>query len=200
MACRQAIIWTSAGLLSTGPLVTNCSEILIKPQHFPFKKLRLKMSSAKWRPFCIGLNELRGQGIAEGLKAYCTSSRKEVESIDIYDDVIKWKHFPRYWPFSREIHRSPVNSPHKSQWRVALMFSFIYSWTNGWANNDEAGNLRRHHAHCDVTLMILEKTGNESRCTYTIAFFGFVMIWYCPILHIFPMSLWLSHNRITVTS
>ena len=40
----------------------------------------------------------------------------------LYDDVIKWKHFPRYWPFVRGIHRSPVNSPHKGQWRGALMF------------------------------------------------------------------------------
>ena len=39
-----------------------------------------------------------------------------------HDDVIKWKHFPRYWPFVRGIHRSPVNSPHKGQWRGALMF------------------------------------------------------------------------------
>ena len=43
----------------------------------------------------------------------------------IHDDVIKWKHFPRYWPFVRGIHRSPVNSPHKGQWRGALMFSLI---------------------------------------------------------------------------
>ena len=41
-----------------------------------------------------------------------------------HDDVIKWKHFPRYWPFVRGIHRSPVNSPHKDQWRGALMFFF----------------------------------------------------------------------------
>ena len=40
-------------------------------------------------------------------------------------DVIKWKHLQRYWPFVRGIHRSPVNSPHKSQWRGALMFSLI---------------------------------------------------------------------------
>ena len=33
-----------------------------------------------------------------------------------HDDVIKWKHFPPYWPFVRGIHRSPVNSPHKGQW------------------------------------------------------------------------------------
>ena len=42
-----------------------------------------------------------------------------------HDDVINWKHFPRYWPFVRGIHRSPVNSPHKDQWRGALMFSLI---------------------------------------------------------------------------
>ena len=37
-----------------------------------------------------------------------------------HDDVIKWKHLPRYWPFVREIHRSQVNSPHKGQWRGAV--------------------------------------------------------------------------------
>ena len=42
-----------------------------------------------------------------------------------HDDVIKWKHFPRYWPFLRGIHRPPVNFPHKGQWRGALMFSLI---------------------------------------------------------------------------
>ena len=46
-----------------------------------------------------------------------------VEVEYIHDDAIKWKHFPRYWPFVRGIHRSPVNSPHKGQWRGALMFS-----------------------------------------------------------------------------
>ena len=44
---------------------------------------------------------------------------------NMHDDVIKWKHFPRYWPFVRGIHRSPVNSPHKGQWRGALKFSLI---------------------------------------------------------------------------
>ena len=45
-----------------------------------------------------------------------------------HDDVIKWKHFPRYWSFVRGIHRSSVNSPHKGQWGGALMFSFICAW------------------------------------------------------------------------
>ena len=42
-----------------------------------------------------------------------------------HDDVIKWQHFPRHRPFVRWIHRSPVNSPHKGQWRGALIFSLI---------------------------------------------------------------------------
>ena len=72
-----------------------------------------------------------------------------------HDDVIKWKHSPRYWPFVRGIHRSPVNSPHKGQWRGALMYSLICAWMNGWVNNREAGDLRRHRAHYDVTVMKL---------------------------------------------
>ena len=55
----------------------------------------------------------------------------------VHDDVIKWKHFPRYWPFVREFHRSPVNSTHKGQWLGALMCSFICVLINGWANNRE---------------------------------------------------------------
>ena len=57
-----------------------------------------------------------------------------------HDDVIKWKHLPRYWPFVWGIHRSPVNSPHKHQWRRALMFSLICAWINGWESNREAGD------------------------------------------------------------
>ena len=56
----------------------------------------------------------------------------------LHDDVINWKHFPRYWPFVRGIHRSPVNSLHKGQWRGALMFSLICAWINGSVNNHEA--------------------------------------------------------------
>ena len=71
-----------------------------------------------------------------------------------HDDVIKWKHFPRCWPFVRGIHRSPVNSTRTGQWRGALMLSFICVSISGWVNNHEAGDLRRHHAHYDVTVII----------------------------------------------
>ena len=56
---RQANIWTNAGILLIGPLGTNFIEILIRIQTFSFKKMHLKMSSAKWRPFCLGLNVFR---------------------------------------------------------------------------------------------------------------------------------------------
>ena len=74
-----------------------------------------------------------------------------------HDDFIKWKHFPRYWPFVQGIHRSTVNSPHKGQWRGALMFPLICAWIKGWVNNREAGDLRRSHAHYDVTVMKASK-------------------------------------------
>ena len=68
-----------------------------------------------------------------------------------YDDVIKWKHFPRYWPFVWGIHRSLVNSPHKGQWCGALMFFFYLrlnrrlskqSW--GWWFEMPSRSLWRH--------------------------------------------------------
>ena len=68
-----------------------------------------------------------------------------------HDDVIKWKHFPRNWSFVRG-----MNSPHKGQWCGALMFSLICVWINGWVNNREAGDLRRHRGHYDdVNVMLV---------------------------------------------
>ena len=72
----------------------------------------------------------------------------------VHDDVIKWKHFPRYWPFVQGIHRASANSPHKGQWQGALMFSFIcalnkqlskQSW--GWWFETPSHSLWRH---CNV--------------------------------------------------
>ena len=81
-----------------------------------------------------------------------------------HDDVIKWKHFPRYWPFVRGIHRSPVNSPHKGQRRGALMFSLISARINGWVNNREAGDLRRIRRHYDVAVTYMAFQRPCSKC------------------------------------
>ena len=66
-----------------------------------------------------------------------------------HDDVMKWKHFPRYWPFVWGIHRSPE------------LWCFLWAapWINCWVNNRVAGDLKRHRAHYDVIVMI---------CLYTI--------------------------------
>ena len=74
----------------------------------------------------------------------------------IHDDVVKWKHSLHHWPFVRGIHRWPVNSPHKGQWRRALMFSLICAWTNSWANNREADDLRRYY-NCHCNLLVFGK-------------------------------------------
>ena len=76
--------------------------------------------------------------------------------------------FPRYWPFARGIHRSPVNFPHKGQRRGALMFSLIWARINGWVNNREAGDLRRYIAHYDVIVMNCVKIPRQ-RCMALIA-------------------------------
>ena len=85
----------------------------------------------------------------------------------LHDDVIKWKHFPRYWPVVRGIHRSPVNSPHKGQWRGALIFSLICAWMNDYVNNCEVGDLRRHIAHYGVTVMCENSFGDIASCSET---------------------------------
>ena len=63
-----------------------------------------------------------------------------------HDDIIKWKFFPRYWPFVRGFpgHRWILPS--------------ICAWINGWVNNREAGDLQRYRAHYDVTVMMISKT------------------------------------------
>ena len=90
-----------------------------------------------------------------------------------HDDVIEWKHYPRYWPFVRGIHRSPVNSSHKGQWREALIFSFICALINNWVNNREPGDLRRYRAHYDVIVMVREKSCNtwQQRVFSTMGYF-----------------------------
>ena len=56
-----------------------------------------------------------------------------------HDDVIKWKHFPRNWPFVPGNYRSPVNSPHKGQWRGALIFSVILPLNKRLSKQSQGG-------------------------------------------------------------
>ena len=100
---------------------------------------------------------------------------KEVPTLTIlydHDDVIKWKHFPRDWPFLRGIRRSPVNSTYKGQWRGHLMFSLVCNWikvlwdvielimTSLWCF--KRWHIRRHNGHVEST----------SRCHHFILLFN----------------------------
>ena len=124
-------------------------------------KLSRYTSLRSWRCVCRWPKAVISWGICrhndgQAMTSYVSlmdTSRPSPLSYHIHGYVIEWKHFPRYWLFVRWIHRSPVNSPHKGQWRGALMFSFICAWMDDWVNNREAGDLRRHRAHYDVTLM-----------------------------------------------
>ena len=85
-------------------------------------------------------------------------SKQQIWQVHHYVTKLWWRHqmetFPRHWPFARGIHRWPVNSSHKGQWRGAVMFSLICTWINGWVNDLEADDLRRHCTHYDVIVMI----------------------------------------------
>ena len=122
-----------------------------------------KHQSSAWLTFVRGIHRwplTKGQyrgtilylmmssGIPEGIPALDYLNDNWV--IIGHGDVIKWKHFLHYW----RIHRSAVNSPHKGQWRRALMFSLIRASISGWVSNREAVDLRRHRAHNDVIVMV----------------------------------------------
>ena len=93
---------------------------------------------------------------------------KDPPKPDNHDDVIKWKHFPRYWPFAWGIHRSPINSPYKGQWRGTLMFSLICARINCWVHSREAGDLRHHHTHYDVIVVISKTIKTQQKCMHNL--------------------------------
>ena len=166
-ATRRAFDIT-VGVLIASPLLPSCARVLGRVLACRRLDLVLQLSlhvtlcqegvldGSSWgRLFfledCIWfLSTLVRQWIDADVGGLADFLLKETTTHDV---VIKWKHFPRYWPFVRGIHRSPVNSPHKGQWRGALMFSSICAYINDWINNREAGDLRRHSAHCDVIVM-----------------------------------------------
>ena len=94
-----------------------------------------------------------GDARSRGIISYI---QKIARTVDL-QQTSWWRHqiepFPCYWHFVRGVHLSPVNSTHRDQWRGALMFSLIHVWKDDWVHNQDAGNLRRHSAHHDVTVM-----------------------------------------------
>ena len=110
---HQTINQSNAGVLVTGPWENIKSYIWFKIQ-LSWYKNKMKTASANWWPFFSTSNVLT-RDFFFGMTI--------IHSVEwVYDDVTKWNHFPRYWPFVRRIHHFP---PHKGQWRGALMFSLI---------------------------------------------------------------------------
>ena len=117
-----------------------------------------------------------------------------------YDDVIKWKHFPRYWSFVREIHRSPLNSAHKSQWGGFLMFSLIcalnkhlskHSW--GWWFKTPSRSLWRHCNECISWECVWDM--NPSYGIYMHAKHAWAYNTYtCTYMHIIYLCTYMNRN------
>ena len=131
---RQAIIWTNAGILLIGPLGTNFSENLIEILTFSFKKMRLKVSSAKWRPFCLGLNVLTS--LRDTHQAYSTKQESFLHwwgcSIQKKHDSFKphWKEYKKFIPENtwffltllRGTHRDQARCPKLAEQSPAIVF------------------------------------------------------------------------------
>ena len=149
----QAIIRPNAGILFIWTLGTDISEILSEIRYFHLRKCTWRCRLRNGRPFVSASmylsrthlfgtwNRCHGTGMAEAL----VISR-------CHEDIIKWKPFPRCWPFVRGNHRSPVDSPHKRQ---------------------RLRRFERHLAHYDVIVMVsFERTNTSAKRVLLLFFFG----------------------------
>ena len=136
----QAIIWTNDGILLIGPLGTNCIGILNEIHRFSFKKIRLKVSSAKWRPLCLGLNVLtkwpdyayfqtRHHWVSHYNDAIMVAMASHITGVwgvwsNVWSSADQIKHQSSApLVFVRGNHRLPVDSPHKGS-VTRIMFPF----------------------------------------------------------------------------
>ena len=87
---RQAIIWTNPGILLIWPLGANFSEIAIGMHLFSFKKMHLKLSSGKWRPFCLGLNVLKHYKNYTDVWLLISSKYQRFHSTKSFENVVIW--------------------------------------------------------------------------------------------------------------
>ena len=101
----------------------------------------------------------------------------------MHDDVIQRKHFSRYWPIVRGIHRSSVNSPHKGRWRGLWCF---LSSEPGRVNNRKSGDLRCHRAHYEVIVMRLLTIHNHT------------IYIQCIVFHLLPFWNWKAAYTIQI--
>ena len=126
----------------------------MKPFRYPDNKVHGANMGPIWGRQDPGGSHVGPMNFAIWIYHGINSTGSWLETYNTYhDDVIKRKHFSRYWPFVQGIHRSLVNSPYKGQWRRGLIFLWSALWINCWVNNREGGDLRCHHVHYDVIVM-----------------------------------------------
>ena len=156
---RQAIIWTNAGILLIGTLRTNFNESLIEYHSFSFKKMHMKnavwkMAAILPRPQCVKAEW--NDYFSREVVAMTIEAIPVLAVVVIFDSLCVsspwWRHQMEIFSASWTGHLCGENSPHKGQWRGALMSSLICDWMNDWVNNREAGDLRRHRGHDNVIM------------------------------------------------
>ena len=149
------------------------------------------LGSTGFKPFKCSWNEpqvcMQCWLIREAISVCVAGDAKEFNTLRSHDDVIKWKHFPRYWPFVRGIQRPPVNSPHKGQRREALMFSWICVWMRlnkrlrkqswGWWFETLSCPLWRH-CNADKIVAILLTNFSNTFSWMRIVIFWFKFRWF----------------------
>ena len=123
-------------------LVTNINDISRKIKQFSQEKMGIWKCRLKNDGRFVSVVILLTVGSLAPSQSYDFSRIKPFNFMCIWR-IMKTSSngnvFPRNWPFMRGIHRSPVNSPYKGQWRGASLLYLICAWTNGWANHRGAG-------------------------------------------------------------
>ena len=198
---RQAVIWTKAGILLIRTLGTNFSEILSEIHAFSFKKMHLKMSSAKWRPFCLGLNVLKftprilfGVIAANVNRSQIISFQEyfsDVHSITgIFTDAAKTLSCGRTWRCARDYSHLISYKHASSSKRQVVRWKFSYCCYDN-RRNKSLEIWRRQWPICNVVisgitislkyvtqLFILNST-NKHHLAYFVAYF-IQHSWYQP--------------------
>ena len=146
------------GAIPLSELMLN-QNLCISIQENAFENVVRHFAAIFSRPQCVNFYCKIGHSRSSVTQYWSSivSNRQDWQAVVFHDDVSKWKHLPLYWPFVRGIHWSPVDSPHKCQWRWDLMFSLNCAWTKVWANNRNVGDFRHHRVHYDVNVMHMKK-------------------------------------------
>ena len=146
---------TRAKMSHSHVIIYNNHTLLMKYFEDPFLTCKVRLSSI-WKAYTFQIFRSRSAYILTVFiwKQVTPSKPETIKKSGLI--IALWRHqmFLCYRPFVLGIHRSPVNSQHKGQWRGALIFSLIFTRANSWANNVDAGDLRRYCARYDVIVMV----------------------------------------------